>query len=87
MSDFIKYMRQMFLQHKAAAFLMIFLAILITAIELLRPQVLVVIIDDAITGKKLRLLVTTSVVYVCLIICHACVSYVSASIRIRVKKI
>lgn len=86
MSDFIKYMRQMFLQHKAAAFLMIFLAILITAIELLRPQVLVVIIDDAITGKKLRLLVTTSVVYVCLIICHACVSYVSASIRIRVKK-
>lgn len=86
MSDFRKYMRQIFRQHKAETFLMIFLSILITSIELLRPQVLVVIIDDAITGKKLQLLVTASLIYACLIICHACVSYASECIRIRVKK-
>lgn len=86
MVEFKEYVFYIFKENKIKSLIVFILTLAVTILSLLEPQLLVVLVDKAISVGNLNVLFTVSVLYIILIIISALCKYFITVLRTKIKK-
>lgn len=86
MVEFTKYVIYIFKENKVKSVIVFVLTLIVTAFSLLEPQLLVILVDKAISYANLNLLFFVSILYIIIIGISAICKYYITVLRTKIKK-
>ena len=86
MVEFKEYVIYIFKENKIKSLIVFVLTLVVTTLSLLEPQLLVILVDKAISHDNFNLLFIVSISYVILIVISALCKYSITVLRTKIKK-